>query len=105
MSITFNEFQKQVDERVNRHPAGYFSNEIILAKMEEEKKEINEALLAYEQAPTEENLKAFKIEIGDELFALICLANKNNVSIEECFTLMMEKNKNRESNQYKKEDK
>ena len=60
--------------------------------MVEEEKEIEEALLNYEKAPTKENLKAFKTEIGDELFALVCLANKNNISLEECFNLMMEKN-------------
>jgi NTP pyrophosphatase (non-canonical NTP hydrolase) len=72
--------------------------------MEEEKNEIQDALLAYEQSPTAENLKAFKTEIGDELFAIICLANKKNISLEECFNLMMEKNRTREENNYKKEE-
>ena len=72
--------------------------------MEEEKNEIQEALLAYEQSPTIENLKKVKIEFGDELFAIICLANKKGISLEECFNLMMEKNRNRAENNYIKEE-
>ena len=73
--------------------------------MNEERGEIEEALINYQTAPTEENLKALKTEIGDELFALICLANSKGISLDECFNLMMEKNKNREQNDYKKEKK
>lgn len=43
------------------------------------------------------------IEIGDELFALICITNSNGFDLKECFDLMMEKNRNRAKNNYKKE--
>lgn len=73
--------------------------------MEEEKKEIEEALMAYRHTPTQENLQALKTEIGDELFAIICLANKLGIPLDECFNLMMEKNTARAKNGYKKEEK
>lgn len=105
MALALIWIQKQVDGRVNQHPDWYFSDKKIFEKMEEEKNEIQEALLVYKQSPTEENMKALKTEIGDELFALVCLANKNNILLEECFNLMMEKNENRAKNNYKKENK
>ncbi len=105
MTLAFNWAQKQVDERVHRHPDWYFPDEKIFKKMNEERSEIEEALINYKTAPTEEHLKALKTEIGDELFALICLANKYNISLNECFDLMMQKNRDREQNDYKKEEK
>jgi len=63
------------------------------------------ALAAYKASPTEENLKALKTEIGDRLFPILCFVNKNNISLEECFNLLMEKNRNKAENDYKKEEK
>lgn len=105
MTLTFLWAQSQVDERINQHPDWYFPNKKLIEKLKEEWWEIEEALTLYEQAPTEENTKALKIEIGDELFALICLANSKWLSLNECFDLMMEKNIKRAKNNYKKEDK
>lgn len=102
MKLTFDWAQRKVDERVLQHPHWYFPDKKIFEKMVEEEKEIEEALALYEQVPTKENLKELKTEIGDELFALVCLANKNNISLEECFNLMMEKNQGRAKNDYKK---
>ena len=105
MTLAFLWAQKQVDERVNQHPAWYFSDEKCFDKLEEEKKEMQDALALYHENPSDENLKALKTEFGDELFAIICLANKLKIDLEECFNLMMEKNKNRAKNGYKKEEK
>ena len=73
--------------------------------MEEEHKEIVEALQIYLDSPTEEHLIDLKTEIGDELFAIICLANSKGIDLDECFHLMMEKNKKRAENNYQKEKK
>jgi len=102
MALTFNWAQKQVDKRINKHPDRYFPDKKLFEKITEEKKEIEEALKNYQKAPTEENLKLFKTEIGDDLFAIICLVNSKGFSLDECFNLMMEKNKNRAKNNYKK---
>ncbi len=102
MTLTFKSAQQQVDERVNQHPEGYRPDDKIFRKMEEEKREIENALQEYQKSPTEENMKAFKTEIGDELFAIICLANSKGISLDECINLMMEKNRNRAKNKYQK---
>jgi NTP pyrophosphatase (non-canonical NTP hydrolase) len=77
----------------------------MLEQITEEGKEIAEALLDYTETATEKNLVALKTEIGDKLFAIVCLANKKNISLEECFNLMMEKNRKRFKEGYKKEKK
>jgi len=105
MTLTFNWAQAQVHERISQHPDWYFPNKKLIEKLKEEWLEIEEALETYAQSPTEENKEALKIEIGDELFALICLANSKGISLDECFDLMMEKNRNRAKNNYKKEEK
>lgn len=97
--------QQQVDDRIQKHPDGYFSDEKCFDKLEEEWKEMKDALATYNENPTEENMIALKKEFGDELFALICLANKHDISLDECFTLMIEKNKARAKNNYQKENK
>lgn len=102
MALAFNWAQVQVHERISQHPDWYFPNKKLIEKLMEEWQEIEEALAAYEQSPTENNMKSLKIEIGDELFALICLANSKGINLDECFNLMMEKNRNRAKNNYKK---
>ncbi|MFA7717607.1 MAG: MazG nucleotide pyrophosphohydrolase domain-containing protein [Candidatus Absconditabacterales bacterium] len=104
MNLTFNCAQQQVDDRVKQHPDGYFSDEECFDKLEEEKKEMQEALSLYHENPSEENLKALQTEFGDELFAIICLANKLHFSLEECFDLMIKKNQKRAKNNYEKEE-
>ncbi len=100
MELTFKAAQQQVDERIGKHPDGYFDNKKMFEKFDEEKKETEEALKLYLASPTVENAKALKTEIGDVLFAVICLANKHNIDLAECFDLMIEKNKNRAKNNY-----
>lgn len=101
--MSFNDKQQQVDERISRHPEGYRPDDKMLDKLEKEREEIQEALAIYDADPTPENMKELKIEIGDELFALICLANSKGISLDECFDLMMEKNREREKRWYQKE--
>lgn len=103
MDLTFHHAQQQVDARVHRHPDGYRDDKKQFEKLSEEQKEIEEALETYQHSPTEKHLQDLKTEIGDELFALICLANSKGISLDECFNLMMEKNRAREKNAYKKE--
>lgn len=102
MTLTLKDMQTNVNERVTQHPDWYFPDKKIFEKMVEEQKEIEEALVAYKQLNTEENLKKLELEFGDELFAIICLANKLDIDLEKCFTLMMEKNKDRAKNNYQK---
>ena len=97
--------QQQVDERVQRHPQWYRPDTKLFEKITEEEKEIEEAFKLYQKSPTEVHLRELKTEIGDELFALICFANSKGISLDECFDLMMQKNKNRENNNYEKEKK
>jgi len=105
MGLTFLWAEKQVDDQVKQHPDGYRDDDKIFAKDKEELSEMKTALAAYKASPTEENLKALKTEIGDRLFPILCFVNKNNISLEECFNLMMEKNRNKAENDYKKEEK
>lgn len=103
MVLTFDWAQNQVDERIHRHPDWYRSDTKLFEKMNEEQKEIEEAFEIYQTIPSELHLQEFKTEIWDELFALICLANSKGIALDECFNLMMKKNKDRENNNYKKE--
>ena len=105
MALSFKRAQVQVHELIQQHPDGYRNDKKKIAKMVEETWEVKDALALYLQSPTPENLKALKIEMGDNLFANICLANDKNISLEECFNLMMEKNRERFKTGYKKEEK
>jgi len=105
MPLTLDDVQKIVDERVQKTPFGYFPYDKIFEKWDEERGETRDALMIYENSPTEENMKALKTEIGDVFFAMICLVNKKGISLEECFDLMIKKNQERAKNDYRKEDK
>ncbi|MEI6774353.1 MAG: MazG nucleotide pyrophosphohydrolase domain-containing protein [bacterium] len=74
-------------------------------KIKEETREVEDALALYLQFPTPENLIALKTEIGDQLFAIICFTNNKDISPEECFNLMMDKNRKRFKEGYTKEEK
>jgi len=105
MALTFNWAQAQVHEWISQHPDWYFPNKKLIEKLVEEWKEIEEALIEYEKKPSKTTKKELEMEIGDELFALICLANSKGINIDECFNLTMDKNRNRAKNNYKKEAK
>jgi len=103
MTLTFNWAEVQVDNLMQQNPDGYRDDDKMIAKMNEETWEVEDALALYLQSPIPENLIALKTEIGDQLFAIVCFANKKNISLEECFNLMMEKNRKRFKDGYKKE--
>lgn len=102
MELNFQQAQEQIDQWVKRHPDGYFPKDKLFEKLTEEAGEIKLALDEYLTTPTTENLQALEIEVGDELFALICITNVYGLDLERCFALMMEKNKQREQNNYQK---
>lgn len=37
----------------------------------------------------------WKIEIGDVLFSLICIANESSINLEECLNIVLDKYENR----------
>ena len=85
--------QQQVAAWISKTPDGYWPREKMYEKMQEEINEMGVAASEYDQIKDEpddcpqkqEKLKHLKIEIGDVLFAICCLANVDAINLEESY--------------------
>lgn len=98
------EAQKKVDNWINNFEDSYWPPLAQLAALTEETgelaREINHAeTRKKKREPSGNNLKT---EIGDVLFALICIANSYNISLEEALNDTLAKYKTRDKNRWKK---
>ena len=99
------EVQKEVDDWMSQLKIGYWSPHEILARVTEEvgglAREINHEF-GPKKKKSNEDTKNLGDEIGDIIFALACLANSQNIDLDESFGRVMDKCYVRDKNRYKK---
>ncbi|MGK0209701.1 MAG: NTP pyrophosphatase (non-canonical NTP hydrolase), partial [Patescibacteria group bacterium] len=92
--MTLNETQQQVEEWVSQYKIGYFQPLEILARIIEEvgevSRELNHMYGPKKKKATEDN-GDLEEEIGDILFAITCLANREGLSLDNAFKKAMDK--------------
>lgn len=97
--------QKQVDQWVNLHKIEYFKPLEILARLMEEVGELARELnhrFGPKKKKDSEDKKEIGDEIGDVIFTLICLANSQDIDLDESFKRVMDKCYGRDKDRYEK---
>lgn len=106
--MKFNQHQSSVDSRISQFKEGYWNNDKILWQMVEELGEVSKVLsyMDWTKKPKKwETIESLGAEISDLLFSIICMANKNNIDLDEEFTKMMqEKRRKRDNNRFEKKE-
>jgi len=97
--------QRQVDEWVGQYKSGYWQPHEILARLVEEvgelAREINN-LYGPKKKKSTEDVREMEDEIADIIFTLICLANSQNIDLDEAFKKVMDKYYKRDNNRFEK---
>lgn len=104
--LTLKDYQKQVDDFVNKFEDGYWPPLAMFAALVEEVGEISRAINAIEEIKTlknkEENgLDLLSEELGDLIFSISCIANYYNISLDESINKSITKYNVRDSNRWK----
>jgi len=93
-NLSLRQAQRIVDVHVTQH-GGYWSSLAILAQIIEEIGELAQLInyLYGGEAPEEENkaMEELGIELCDMLYAVICLANSENIDLQSSLETMMSK--------------
>ena len=87
-SLTLRDAQAQVDAWISKFEEGYFPPLVQVARLVEELGELSRSIsheIGVKKPKSGEKLHSVKEEIGDLLFVLICLANSQQISLEEVF--------------------
>ncbi|WP_223211938.1 nucleotide pyrophosphohydrolase [Thermococcus henrietii] len=85
-----NEWQKLVDELINEL-GGYWKPFEMLAALTEEVGELADAMLAQEGIKGSPGEGKLEEELGDVLFALLCIANYYGINAEEALKVSVAK--------------
>lgn len=97
------EMQKKVDIWIGQFEEGYWPPLSILARLTEEvgelAREINHQYGEKTKKPSEKE-GDIALELADILFIVACFANSLNIDLENAFTRMMEKYRQRDSNRW-----
>ncbi|PCI20911.1 nucleotide pyrophosphohydrolase [Candidatus Wolfebacteria bacterium] len=97
--------QKEVDDWIKLHKAGYFKPLEIMTHITEEvgelARELNH-LYGQKKKKDSEDIKELADEISDVMFILICLANSHGIDLDESFSRVMDKCYGRDKDRYKK---
>lgn len=98
------DLQKEVDKWANQFEKPYFSPLSMMACITEEVGEVARVmnnLYGDKKKKTDEEEKHLVEEVGDLLFTIVCLANANNISLEEAIKQKFEKINTRDINRWK----
>ncbi|WP_102127904.1 nucleotide pyrophosphohydrolase [Deinococcus planocerae] len=104
MSLTFAEAGERVHAYVSQFEEGYFPPLLLLARLTEETGEVAR-VLAHQNGKTPkpgEEGGDLEMELADLLFVMVCLANRQGLSLERGFTRMMEKVETRDAARWTK---
>ena len=86
--------QKEVDNWAQQFEKPYFSQLSMVATMAEETGEVARVincLYGDKNAKNGETIKDLEEELGDLLFTLVCMANANNISLNNAFERKLQK--------------
>lgn len=105
MLMEVKDMQEQVDSWVNSYKVGYFHPLNQFLCIAEESGEIarilNDVYGPKKKKPDEVH-DSLADEIGDLLFAVICIANVHDISLESAFLKTMKKYRTRDKERYEK---
>lgn len=107
MGKTIADWQREVDEWIQRYGGGYWAPLANLARVAEEVGELARLVNhLYGEKPKkpDEAAQELGIEICDIIFALICMANREGINLEAAFEEMMAKYRVRDRNRYVKSE-
>tara|TARA_Y100001970_G_C14254493_1_gene874199 strand:- start:1902 stop:2249 length:348 start_codon:yes stop_codon:yes gene_type:complete len=106
--ISIKEAQNKVDNWIKEYGVRYFDNLTNLGILMEEVGELSRIMTrlhgeqSFKKSDQNYNLAD---EMADILFVLICLANQNNINLEEAFKENLKKKTNRDSQRHKENKK
>ena len=102
-------FQKDINDLILSTKDGYWNPPILLSCISEEVGELISEILHKEgikkkyKSP-KDNTKDIKLEIGDILFSIGCLANYYKINLDECMQKTLKKYKTRDKNRWEKKN-
>lgn len=105
MNKSLKMMQQEVDDYISQFKAGYFSPLANLARLTEEVGELAREINHYhgeKPKKTSEAANTIEVELGDNLFVLLCLANSLNIDMTESFNQTMEKFNQRDSHRFER---
>ena len=102
MALTFREAQEEVDAWISSFREGYFPPLLMLARLAEELGELAR-VLAHRHGKTPKPGEA-EGDLGDLLFVLISLANREGVDLEAAFRRVMAKYRARDRSRWTPKD-
>lgn len=103
MNKDLNQVQQSVDEWAQQFEKPYFSPLSMMAAMTEEVGEVARVINCLhgdKNTKKGENLKSLQEELGDLLFTLVCMANANNISLNDAFEDKMNKVYGRDNDRF-----
>jgi NTP pyrophosphatase (non-canonical NTP hydrolase) len=106
--ISIKRAQEKVDNWIKEYGVRYFDNLTNLGVLMEEVGELSRVMTrlhgeqSFKKSDQSYNLAD---EMADILFVLICLANQNNINLEEAFKENLKKKTNRDSQRHKENKK
>lgn len=105
--MSFKEVQKDVDDWIGQFKVGYFKPTEIIVQMAEElgelAREINNRY-GPRTKKSPEDTADIEQELCDLMFAIICMANSQNINLDEAWKKKIDKQQNRDKNRFERKD-
>ncbi len=101
--MSFAPIQKEVDEWISQFEEGYFPPLAMLARLTEEVGELARVVMHHhggKKPKPGEDAGNLGDEIADAIFVLVCLANSQKIDLDEAFSTMMAKFRERDAERW-----
>ena len=103
--MSLKENQREVDEFISQLKVGYFKPLEILTRLTEEvgevARELNHMYGPKKKKPTEDTADLGG-ELADVIYTIVCLANSQNIDLDEAWGKMMDKINSRDKDRWEK---
>lgn len=103
---TLGQLQDEVDRYIGQFDEGYFGPFEILAGLMEELGEVSTEIQHLYGTKKKKNKEtsALEEELGDFLFHIICMANREEIDLEKALTQTLHKYKTRDENRWTRKE-
>ncbi len=105
LTRTMEEMQDAVDVYISQFEEGYFPPMELLARLQEELGELAreiQHMYGMKKKKDTEAIRSLEEEIGDLLFVLICLANREQINLDMALGRVMDKFATRDADRWTK---
>ena len=102
MARTLEEIQTAVNDWIQQN-GGYWSPLGMLAAVMEELGELSREIMhltSTKKKKSDETMNSMDAELGDLLYAIICIANSYNISLDDAIAQSMKKYQKRDKNRF-----